>query len=155
MTPSQSKVTVVTILLSLFDRVGRTECHSEQIGVIYDGVVERTITLPNSAQYGYYIPWSSSQVQLAVTESTARLLNHLTNVIRKGDVYRSCSKYKSIVDDWNGRNIKLEAVVMDIYHYSSLEKAIQHCKRLDIGNKVQLFHDGNFDKPFTPIVATV
>lgn len=33
MTPSQSKVTVVTILLSLFDRVGGTECRSEANGV--------------------------------------------------------------------------------------------------------------------------
>lgn len=87
-------------------------------------------------------------------ESSAILLDRLTTVIRRGDKYHTCSKYKTLVEVWSGRNVKLETVIMDIAHYPSLEKAIQHCKRLDTGNRVRLFLDGNFDKLFTPAIRT-
>ena len=58
--------------------------------------------------------------------------------------------FKTLVETWSGRNVKLETVIMDITHYPSLEKAIQHCKRLDTGNRVRLFLDGNFDTPIYP-----
>lgn len=149
MTISQS-VTVVTVLISLYDRVQKVERHSEQVGVVYDKVVERIISIPQSARYGYHIPWSSQQIRLAVLESSAILLDRLATVIRRGDKYHTCSKYKTLVETWSGRNVKLETVIMDITHYPSLEKAIQHCKRLDTGNRVRLFLDGNFDTPFYP-----
>ena len=63
---SQS-VTVVTVLISLYDRVEKVERHSELVGVVYDKVVERIITIPNVVQYGFHIPWSSQQVRMAVT----------------------------------------------------------------------------------------
>ena len=148
-TTSQS-VTVVTALISLYDRVEKVERHSEQMGIVYDKVVERIITIPNTFQYGLHIPWSSQQVRMAVMESTALLLNRLTNTVRNGDTYHACSKYRPIIGAWSGRNVELETVITDIDHYPSLEKALQHCKRLDTGNKVRLFLDGNFDKPFTP-----
>lgn len=153
MTTSQS-VTVVTVLISLYDRVEKVERHSEQVGVVYDKVVERIITIPNTVQYGFHIPWSSQQVRMAVMESTALLLDRLTNTVRHGDTYHACSRYRPVIGAWSGRNVKLETVITDINHYPSLEKALQHCKRLVSGNSVQLYIDGNFDKPFTPEIRT-
>ena len=151
---SSKSITVVTILLSLYDSVEKVERHSEQLGVVYDKVVDRVISIPQSDRYGYHIPWSSQQISLAVLESSAILLDRLTTVIRRGDKYHTCSKYKTLVEVWSGRNVKLETVIMDIAHYPSLEKAVQHCKRLDTGNRVRLFLDGNFDTPFYPALST-
>lgn len=46
---------MVTVLLSLYDCVEKVERHSEQLGVVYDKVVDRVISIPQSSRYEYHI----------------------------------------------------------------------------------------------------